>query len=102
MDSQGVQNFSISLVNVSLSASVSLEMSKPGGTSACGPATQAHLANMELPLAYDDVDFRFERLGSFANQVVNGVGIYFLQTQEELLVNKIKSTIQTKAKSLIC
>jgi hypothetical protein len=34
------------------------------------------------------VNFTFDNLGDFANTVVNGVGIYFLKTQEEMLVGQ--------------
>ncbi len=88
------------MVNVSVAASVSIAMSN--GEAACDSDGQAHVAAIEIPLTYDDVDFRFDKLGVFANQVVNGVGIYFLQSQEELLVSKIRSVIKDKVNSLIC
>ena len=55
-----------------------------------------------LPLEYADVNFKFDNLGAFANTVVNAVGIYFLKTQEELLVGQIRKAIKKNVNSLIC
>ena len=55
-----------------------------------------------IPLNYDDVDFRFENLGKFANTMVNGVGVYILKTQEEVMVGEIRKAIKKYVHSLIC
>jgi hypothetical protein len=55
-----------------------------------------------LPLEYADVNFKFDNLGAFANTVVNAVGIYFLKTQEEMLVGEIRKGIKKSVNSLIC
>ena len=55
-----------------------------------------------IPLEYDDVDFRFNNLGTFANTVVNGIGVFFLKSQEDTLVGAIKKLIQHHVHSLIC
>ena len=55
-----------------------------------------------IPLNYADVDFRFENLGKFANTMVNGVGVYILKTQEEIIVGEIRKTIKKYVHSLIC
>ena len=55
-----------------------------------------------LPLEYADVNFKFENLGAFANTVVNAVGIYFLKTQEEMLVGQIRKELKKNVKSIIC
>ena len=60
------------------------------------------IEEINIPLRYDDIDFKFWNLGSFANTVVNGIGIYFLQTQEELLVGELKKAIKKNMNSLIC
>lgn len=55
-----------------------------------------------IPLEYDDVDFRFNNLGTFANTVVNGIGVFFLKSQEDVLIGAIKKLIQQNVHSLIC
>ncbi len=60
------------------------------------------ITEIRIPLKYADVDFKFNGLGSFANTVVNGVGIYFLKTQEDLLVGEIRKAIKKNVNSLIC
>ena len=60
------------------------------------------IEEIRLPLRYDDIDFLFEGLGNFANNVINGIGIYILQTQEETLVGQIRKTIKENVNSLIC
>ena len=55
-----------------------------------------------LPLEYADVNFKFENLGAFANTVVNAVGIYFLKTQEEMLVGQIRKELKKNVNSIIC
>ena len=48
------------------------------------------------------MDFKFEGIGDFANTVVNAAGIYFLQTQEELVVGNIRKAVRKNVNSLIC
>ena len=60
------------------------------------------ITEIRFPLKYDDVNFKFENLGDFANTVVNAAGIYFLQTQEELVVGNIRSAVKQNVNSLIC
>ena len=60
------------------------------------------ITEIRFPLEYDDVDFKFQNLGDMANTVVNAAGIYFLQTQEELLVGAIRSIVKENVNSLIC
>ena len=60
------------------------------------------ITDIKIPLKYADVDFKFNNLGSFANTVVNGFGIYFLKTQEDLLVGEIRKAIKKHVNSLIC
>ena len=60
------------------------------------------IEEITIPLRYDDIDFKFENLGSWANTAVNGVGIYFLQTQEESIVKEIRKAIKQNVNSLIC
>ena len=60
------------------------------------------ITEIRFPLKYDDVDFKFQNLGDMANTVVNAAGIYFLQTQEELLVGAIRNIVKENVNSLIC
>ena len=60
------------------------------------------ITEIRFPLKYADVNFKFENLGDFANTVVNAAGIYFLQTQEELVVGNIRSAVKQNVNSLIC
>ena len=60
------------------------------------------IEEIHIPLRYDDIDFRFQDLGNFANNVINGIGIYFLQTQEATLVGQIRKAIKENVNSLIC
>ena len=60
------------------------------------------ITEIRFPLKYDDVDFKFQNLGDMANTVVNAAGIYFLRTQEELVVEGIKNAMKENVNSLIC
>ena len=60
------------------------------------------ITEIRFPLKYADVDFKFEGIGDFANTVVNAAGIYFLQTQEELVVGNIRKAVRKNVNSLIC
>ncbi len=68
----------------------------------CGPSGSVHIAEIRLPLEYEDINFDFRNLGDFANTVVNGVGVYVLQTQEETMVAQLRKAIKDKFNSLIC
>ena len=60
------------------------------------------IENINIPLRYDDIDFKFNNLGAFANTAVNMIGTYILQTQEEALVGYVRKLIQENINSLIC
>ena len=60
------------------------------------------MTEIRFPLKYDDVDFKFVGIGEFANTVVNAAGIYFLQTQEEIVVGKVREAVKQNINSLIC
>ena len=60
------------------------------------------ITEIRFPLKYDDVDFKFDGIGDFANTVVNAAGIYFLQTQEELVVGTVRDLVKQNVNSLIC
>ena len=60
------------------------------------------ITEIEMPLAYKDVNFKFEGLGAFANNMINGVGIYMLQTQEATIKEEIRKNIKMNVNSLIC
>ena len=111
LDSKGEQDFSIKMVNATLAYEMNAKMVNPGdwSTTKCSGASMDELTTdsvlideIRIPLKYDDVDFVFNNLGSFANTVVNGVGIFFLQTQEDTLVGAIRKAIKKNVNSLIC
>ena len=68
----------------------------------CGAEGNVQISKLRLPLEYDDINFDFQNLGAFANTVINGVGIYFLQTQEEIMIRGIRNAIKSKFNSLVC
>lgn len=111
LDSKGEQLFSISMINATLAYEMTMDLVDPEDWTArrCSPNESVDSANpnvlieeINIPLRYDDIDFKFENLGAFANTVVNGVGIFFLQTQEVLLVSQIRKAIRENINSLIC
>lgn len=112
LDSKGEQDFSIKMINATLAYEMKANMVKPDDWSTHKKCTSSSMNEMttdsvlideiRIPLKYDDVDFVFNNLGSFANTVVNGVGIFFLQTQEDTLVGAIRKAIKKNVNSLIC
>lgn len=107
LDSQGWQGFNISLVNATIGFNVDLSVvgddADPSRPSICpGQEGDAVMTGLGFPLAYDDINFRFDKLGAFANTMVNGVGVYFLQSQEDLLIEKAKGALQQFMSTLIC
>jgi hypothetical protein len=68
----------------------------------CGPEGNVLITEIGLPLNYDDVNFKFNNLGAFANTVVNGVGMYFLKSQEDMMISEIRKVIRKEVNSLIC
>lgn len=70
--------------------------------SECGEEGNVLITNLEFPLVYDDFNLRFDNLGAFANTVVNGIGVYFLQTQEDMIIAKMKENIRNVMASLLC
>ena len=60
------------------------------------------IEEIQIKLGYDDIDFSFENLGNFANNMINVIGVYILQTQEETLVGQIRKAIKENVNSLIC
>ena len=111
LDSQGEQPFSIKMINATLAYEMDVDLVHPDDWMArqCSlpmetdvPEKNILIEEINIPLRYDDIDFKFHNLGSFANTVVNGVGIYFLQTQEETLVREVRKAIKKNVNSLIC
>ena len=70
----------------------------------CSPDSDGNvvISRIKLPLRYDDVDFRFDGIGNFANNIVNAAGIYLLQSQEKTMIDKIREEIKRQVNSLIC
>ena len=60
------------------------------------------IEEIQIKLGYDDIDFSFENLGNFANNMINLIGVGALQTQEETLVGQIRKAIKENVNSLIC
>lgn len=107
LDSQGFQLFEISMVNATLTYQMKMDIVKDGGdwsTFKCSAASPDNvlITEIRLPLEYADINFRFDNLGEFANTVVNAVGIYFLKTQEEMLVGEIRKALKKNVNSFIC
>lgn len=111
LNSDGEQLFSIKMINATLAYEMAIDLVDPNDWTArrCSPTESLDTAEsnvlieeINVMLRYDDIDFKFNNLGSFANTVVNGVGIFFLQTQEETLVNEIRKAIKKNINSLIC
>ena len=67
-----------------------------------GEEAEVLITEIILPLKYSDVDFKFNNLGSFANNLVNGIGMHFLMSQEEMIVREIRKAIKQNVNSLIC
>jgi len=118
VDSQGEQNFEIKIQKAELTYGTKMELVDPDSDWAnqrgCANRDDDFLSmsdsdqpdviitEISLPLTYADVDFRFDNLGAFANNMVNGIGMYILQTQEEVIVGEIRKAIKTHVNSLIC
>jgi hypothetical protein len=109
LDSKGEQPFSIKMINATLAYEMHLDLVGAGNWNSLQCSNEDEfsqenvlITEIGIPLKYADVDFKFQNLGSFANTVVNGVGIYFLKSQEELLVGEIRKGIKKNVNSLIC
>merc|ERR1719376_1752779 len=118
VDSQGEQNFEIKIQKADLTYGTKMELVDPDSDWAnqrgCANRDDDFLSmsdsdqpdviitEISLPLTYAHVDFRFDNLGAFANNMVNGIGMYILQTQEEVIVGEIRKAIKTHVNSLIC
>lgn len=108
VDSKGEQPFSIKMINATLTYEMHMELVgiSDWASLRCDTDTFATenvlITEIKIPLKYDDIDFKFENLGAFANTVANGVGIYFLKTREDMLVGQIKQAIKHNVNSLIC
>eukprot|EP00096_Caligus_rogercresseyi_P005989 TRINITY_DN22105_c0_g1_i1.p1 TRINITY_DN22105_c0_g1~~TRINITY_DN22105_c0_g1_i1.p1 ORF type:complete len:324 (-),score=29.90 TRINITY_DN22105_c0_g1_i1:150-1121(-) len=106
LNSNGTQNFDIVIVNATLSLRIKMDLLMPDTYSfvSCDELYNGNvvITRIQMPLNYEDVDFRFQNLGSFANNVVNGIGVYILKTQEEVIVGEIRKTIKREINSLIC
>jgi len=111
VDSQGIQNFSIIMKKATLTYGTKMDLVDSDSDwtrrrcnehQFMSDQSDVLITEISLPLNYQDVDFKFNNLGAFANNLVNGVGMYFLQTQEDVLVGKIKKAIKLHVNSLIC
>lgn len=60
------------------------------------------IEEIQIKLGYDDIDFSFENLGNFANNMINLIGVGALQTQEGNIVGQIRKAIKENVNSLIC
>ena len=131
IDSGGAQPFSVEIVNATLSPKIKFDTTRdyrsvdkaPGHNTnsinscqfvvvvnyfesmfrfGCGTEDGVIISDIGFPLKYDDITFNFENLGAFLNTVVNGVGVYLIESNQETIVNAVKSEIKKHANSLIC
>ena len=104
VDSNGTRDFAIELVNASFSSMINFEMvqESEGDGNRCGPEGNVIISEMGFPLKYDKLHTRFGGLGAFVNSMASGIGAYFLQMQEELIIKEIKSVLETEVSSLLC
>jgi hypothetical protein len=68
----------------------------------CGKNGDVLITEIEIPFNYDDISINFANLGYGYNAVINGLSIFILKTQEELLVSFLKDSIKEQVNSLIC
>jgi len=101
IDSGGAQPFSVEIVNATLSPTIKLDTTRDYRFG-CGTEDGVIISDIGFPLKYDDITFNFENLGAFFNTVVNGVGVYLIESNQQAIVNKVKSEIKKHANSLIC
>ena len=105
VDSNGTRDFKIEMLNASFSSVINFEMVEASDSLKrfrCGPEGNVIITEMGFPLRYDHVNFRFDNLDPFVNNMINGIGAYFLQSQESLIISKVKSFISTEVNSLMC
>lgn len=112
VDSGGDQDFNIRIKKADFTYGMKMELVDPDSDWAgrrCDDrftaAQDQHdvlITEIRFPLLYEDVDFRFDNLGNFANTMVNGIGMYLLQTQEDVFVDEIRKAIKKNVNSLIC
>ena len=113
IDTNGTEKFELSMVNATLKFGIRLELINSADEWSEVSCQNRQLRSLEdggnviiteitFPLKYDDVNFKFHGLGDGANTLVNIVGVYLLQTQEELIVGKVRDEIKQNVNSLIC
>merc|ERR1712029_140667 len=111
LTSNGWKPFRIAITEASVSNRIKMELIDPAAnwdSRSCSDNSfifddpNVLITEIGMPLAYKDVNFRFEGLGAFANNMINGVGIYMLQTQEDTIKKEIRKNIKKEVNSLIC
>ena len=104
VDSNGTRDFAINLYGASFETLINFDMvdesESDGGR--CGPEGNVVISEMGFPFRHDAVNFRFDNLGPFVNSMASGIGAYFIQMQEELIIKEIKSVIRKEVASLLC
>ena len=104
VDSNGTRDFAINLYGASFETLIYFDMVEEGESDGdrCGPEGNVVISEMGFPFRYDAVNFRFDNLGPFVNSMASGIGAYFIQMQEELIIKEIKSVIRKEVGSLLC
>lgn len=101
IDSKGAQPFQCEVANATISAKIKMDMVRGEG-SECGPYGSVAITDIGLPLYYDAVNFNFTNMADFYNNVINGLGIFVIKTNEKLINDALKALIQKDVESLVC
>lgn len=99
--SDGDQSFDVDIVNATITPRVMLDTTDESKFD-CGKNGDVLITEIEIPFNYDDISINFANLGYGYNAVINGLSIFILKTQEELLVSFLKDSIKEQVNSLIC
>jgi len=111
LDSRGWKPFDITIKKANVSYRMKFDLIDPQqswSTRSCSDESflfddpNVLITEIEMPLSYEDVNFKFVGLGAFANNMINTMGIYMLQTQEATIKEHIRKNIKTHVNSLIC
>ena len=99
--SDGDRSFDVDIVNATITPRVILDTTDESKFD-CGKNGDVLITEIEIPFNYDDISINFANLGYGYNAVINGLSIFILKTQEELLVSFLKDSIKEQVNSLIC
>jgi len=100
IDSEGSQNFSVVVDDVTLAPRIKLDTVQQKVV--CESDGSAHLSDIQVPLKWADLTIMFENLGSAYNTFFNMAAVYLVNTQEQNLVQLVKEKIKGEVNSLLC